>query len=102
MLRVDKRLGSYEESFYQQAFNGKVTLSGTQIPADYRAYLDMGRFRNALILDELKQGVAISFGVMRRCGLLDSNRGPTGRFPVGPGGSSWPRHCRGPTSFLAA
>ncbi len=54
MLRVDKRLGSYEESFYQQAFNGKVTLSGTQIPADYRAYLDMGRFRNALILDELK------------------------------------------------
>ena len=49
------RQNMYEESFYQQAFNGKVTLSGTQIPADYRAYLDMGRFRNALILDELKR-----------------------------------------------
>jgi len=31
-----------------------VTLPGTAIPADSRAYLDVGRFRNGLILDKLK------------------------------------------------
>jgi len=46
----------YREDWYQQAYQGKQTLEslGFRMPADYRAYLDLGRFRNALVLDELK------------------------------------------------
>jgi hypothetical protein len=46
----------YREEWYQKAYQGKRTLEslGIRMPADYRAYLDLGRFRNALILDELK------------------------------------------------
>jgi hypothetical protein len=46
----------YREDWYQQAYEGKRSLEsmGFTMPADYRAYLDLGRFRNALVLDELK------------------------------------------------
>jgi len=46
----------YRDEFYRRAFDGKQPLVGMdiQMPADYRAYLGLGRFRNALILEELK------------------------------------------------
>ena len=46
----------YREDWYQQAYQGKSTLEslGFTMPADYRAYLELGRFRNALVLDEVK------------------------------------------------
>lgn len=46
----------YREDWYRRASEGKQSLAGLgfTIPADYRAYLDLGRFRNALVLEELK------------------------------------------------
>lgn len=44
----------YREQWYAELLNGSRALSSmnVEIPADYRAYLNLGRFRNALILDE--------------------------------------------------
>jgi hypothetical protein len=44
----------YREAWYQQVMDGSrsITTLNMQIPADYRSYLGLGRFRNALILDE--------------------------------------------------
>lgn len=47
----------YREDWYRRIMDGKQALTSLHIdiPADYRAYLDLGRFRNALILDEQVQ-----------------------------------------------
>ena len=39
---------------WNEVFAGRKTLAqaGVKVPAAYRAYLDLGRFRNALLLDE--------------------------------------------------
>jgi hypothetical protein len=44
----------YREEWYQKLMNGERSLTSLniEIPNDYRAYLSLGRFRNALILDE--------------------------------------------------
>ena len=44
----------YREEWYQQLMAGTKSLASLNIemPNDYRAYLNLGRFRNALILDE--------------------------------------------------
>jgi hypothetical protein len=44
----------YREEWYQQLRDGTRSLStmNVEIPSDYRAYLGLGRFRNALVLDE--------------------------------------------------
>ena len=44
----------YREQWYEEVMNGSRPLTSINIemPADYRAYLNLGRFRNALILDE--------------------------------------------------
>jgi hypothetical protein len=44
----------YREQWYQQVLEGTKLLSSMnlEMPEDYRAYLGLGRFRNALILDE--------------------------------------------------
>jgi len=44
----------YREQWYQQVLEGTKLLSSMnlEMPEDYRAYLALGRFRNALILDE--------------------------------------------------
>ena len=44
----------YREQWFQELREGTRSLSSmnVEIPADYRAYLGLGRFRNALILDE--------------------------------------------------
>jgi hypothetical protein len=44
----------YREEWYQKLMNGERSLTSlnVEIPNDYRAYLSLGRFRNALILDE--------------------------------------------------
>ena len=44
----------YREEWYQEVMDGSRSLTSINIemPADYRAYLNLGRFRNALILDE--------------------------------------------------
>jgi hypothetical protein len=44
----------YREQWYQQVLEGTKLLSSmnVEMPEDYRAYLGLGRFRNALILDE--------------------------------------------------
>jgi hypothetical protein len=44
----------YREEWYQQVMAGTKSLLSMDIemPDDYRAYLSLGRFRNALILDE--------------------------------------------------
>jgi hypothetical protein len=44
----------YREEWYQQLREGSRSLStmNVEIPSDYRAYLGLGRFRNALVLDE--------------------------------------------------
>jgi hypothetical protein len=59
MFDALKSLGSgredmYREDWFKMLMNGKQTLAGLRInvPADYRAYLELGRFRNAIILDE--------------------------------------------------
>lgn len=45
----------YGEGWYQQLAAGRRSMleMNIDIPADYRAYLMLGRFRNALVLDEL-------------------------------------------------
>jgi hypothetical protein len=42
---------------YNRALNGSGPLSelGISIPEDYQAYLDLGRFRNAIVLHEEKR-----------------------------------------------
>lgn len=47
----------FREAWYQQLMDGTRSLQSMhlEMPADYRAYLELGRFRNALILDELKR-----------------------------------------------
>ena len=42
---------------YYDLWNGRATLRALKVemPGDYRAYVDLGRFRNALILDELQR-----------------------------------------------
>jgi hypothetical protein len=44
----------YREEWYQQLMSGEKSLQSLHIdmPDDYRAYLQLGRFRNAMILDE--------------------------------------------------
>ncbi len=43
------------DQIIQQIFSGEKPLSSAiSVPSTYRAYLDLGRFRNALILDEAK------------------------------------------------
>ena len=44
----------YREEWLKKLTDGKESLAGLHmnVPADYRAYLELGRFRNALILDE--------------------------------------------------
>lgn len=46
----------YREAWYQRVMNGQTSLQSLHInmPDDYRAYLQLGRFRNAMILDEAK------------------------------------------------
>jgi len=39
----------------QEGNLGELREQGIQIPDDYRAYLELGRFRNAIVLDELKR-----------------------------------------------
>jgi len=48
------RQDMYREDWFKMLMSGKQTFAGlhVKIPVDYRAYLDLGRFRNALILDE--------------------------------------------------
>ena len=45
----------YREDWYKRLMDGKQSLTSLHIdiPRDYRAYLELGRFRNALILDQL-------------------------------------------------
>ena len=46
----------YREEWYMKLLNGESTFQNLRldVPADYRAYLQLGRFRNALALDEQK------------------------------------------------
>ena len=46
--------GLLPREWYQKLINGEKSLASlnVEIPNDYRAYLSLGRFRNALILDE--------------------------------------------------
>jgi hypothetical protein len=48
------RQDMYREDWFKMLISGKQTFAGlhVKIPDDYRAYLELGRFRNALILDE--------------------------------------------------
>ncbi len=52
----------YREDWYKKAYQGKEPLDalGIRMPEDYRAYLDLGRFRNALVLDELRRSPSAS------------------------------------------
>ena len=45
---------AYREDFFKSLMDGKRTLGGEpiEIPPDYRAYLALGRFRNALVIDQ--------------------------------------------------
>jgi hypothetical protein len=49
--------GPGREEFYARLWDGRQSLRGLNLsmPDDYRAYLDLGRFRNALVLDEVRQ-----------------------------------------------
>jgi len=44
----------YREDWYKRLMDGKQSLTSLHIdiPRDYREYLELGRFRNALILDQ--------------------------------------------------
>lgn len=54
----------YREKWYQEVMDGTKLLSSMnlEMPADYRAYLEVGRFRNALILDELAKNPGGNLG----------------------------------------
>jgi hypothetical protein len=47
----------YREEWFQQVFSGQRSLldENIQMPPEFRDYLQLGRFRNALILDELSR-----------------------------------------------
>lgn len=47
----------YREEWFRQVFSGQRSLlnENIQMPDEFRDYLQLGRFRNALILDELTQ-----------------------------------------------
>ena len=51
------RQDMYREDWFKMLMNGRQTFAGlhVQVPSDYREYLKLGRFRNALILDELSK-----------------------------------------------
>lgn len=53
--RAGGRQDAYREQWFQGLMDGHKTFHEAKIdvPADYAAYLDLGRFRNALILDEM-------------------------------------------------
>ena len=48
------RADMYREEWFKRLLDGRGSLAAlhVSVPADYRAYLQLGRFRNALILDE--------------------------------------------------
>lgn len=48
----------YREDWYNEVIEGRRTMLESlniAVPSDYRAFLSLGRFRNALILDELSR-----------------------------------------------
>jgi hypothetical protein len=47
----------YKQESYMRVVTGQMSLQSIaiNIPADYRAYLQLGRFRNAIILDEARR-----------------------------------------------
>ncbi len=47
----------YREESFQRVMSGQTSLQSLHVtmPDDYRAYLQLGRFRNALILDEARR-----------------------------------------------
>lgn len=49
-----RAVDAYREDWYRQMSgpNSPLAAMGITIPADYRAYLELGRFRNALVNDE--------------------------------------------------
>lgn len=52
----------------QSVWEGKVRLKNVSVavPADYRAYIELGRFRNALILDELHRNAGSALSAFAR------------------------------------
>ena len=56
-MQVDFNLSAVAHSndkWHQVASGNKPLSSAISVPATYQAYLDLGRFRNALILDQAK------------------------------------------------
>ncbi|HEV3029645.1 MAG TPA: hypothetical protein VG457_18855 [Planctomycetota bacterium] len=51
-----------------------------EIPDDYRAYLELGRFRNAIVLDEI--GRTLSDGVRRFVDAYDLHEAKVGELPA--------------------
>ena len=49
---------AYREDWFREVAEGRrsrLEALGIRVPDDYRAYLSLGRFRNALVNDELKR-----------------------------------------------
>jgi hypothetical protein len=55
MKKATGREDYYREEWYQKLYDGQKSLLDMKLemPRDYHAYLSLGRFRNALILDEM-------------------------------------------------
>lgn len=54
---LDGPESAYRDALYASVIAGQATLQSAHVemPDDYRAYLQLGRFRNALILDEQRR-----------------------------------------------
>lgn len=62
LTSVGNREDYYRESRYQELEEGKRSLLdlNVRMPDDYRAYLSLGRFRNALLLDEAERHPSVT------------------------------------------
>lgn len=54
---TDQKGAAFRTQWFEALMGGRTLPAGAdvQVPADYRAYLNMGRFRNAIVLDELSR-----------------------------------------------
>lgn len=71
-----QREGLYREDTYTALESGRLSIqrANVHIPHDYRAYLALGRFRNALVLDEQERHPTAALGDFIRNYQLAASR----------------------------
>ena len=71
-------IGDRDGSQSKKVWEGRAPLAslGKEIPATYQAYIDLGRFRNALIIDEIQRRPSEELKHFVQINRLDAYRVP--------------------------